>query len=328
MFSADEGSGIGVYLFGLIALVMVAVGLSLVMDKRFQFASDAGVIQQEIMLGDTEITELTAACKNLALQHEGAESKLQGGSETYQKLTAALEVQQERRRKLQQARGELSSAVTALEQDFSQLRNDYRRKTWSGAVGESLGNLSVRGGRVYRQATISRVTDVGLEIRHEDGFARVQGPELDIKLQERFQWDDEERRKSLQIERTVQESQPKESVVARETESGEANSTPGVADRPTENGNAEELAKINALRKKVSAWKQKVGILRASKAEADSQTGYGNSRSVPGSLETWEAKAGRLGQELLKARAALELAKAQLAVVAPTDLLLRQEEEN
>jgi hypothetical protein len=328
MFSADEDSSVLAYLFGLIALVMVAVGLSLVMDRRFKFANDAGLIQQELKLGDAEIAELTAAYKNLVQQHEESEGKLQGGSQTYFKLSASLETQQQLRATLIQTRSELNSAVTSLEQDFSQARNDYRRKTWSAAVGKTLGDLAVRGERVYRQATISRVTEVGLEIRHEHGFARIQAPDLDLKWQEKFQWDDEERQRSLQTERTVQESPPNESVKVREIESGDTNSTPGVRDGTLQMSVTEDLVKINALRKKVSAWKQKVGILKGDKAEADSQTGYGNNRSVPGSLETWEARAGRLTQDLAQAKAALELAKAQLAVVAPTDFLLQQEAEN
>lgn len=328
MLSTDEDSGILVYLLGLIVLVMVAVGLSLVMDKRFKFSNDIGVIQQEIKLGDSEVAELTAAYKSLLSQHEGSESKLQGNIQTYQQLSAGLETQRQRQTDLQQTRSELNSAITSLEQDFSQARNDYRRKTWSAAVGESLGDLQVHGGRVYHQAQISRVTDVGLEIRHEHGFARIQGPDLDIKLQERFQWNDEERRKSLQSERQFRESQSKESVVDRGIESGETNPTAKVTDGTPKKVVTEDFVKINALRKQVGAWKQKVSILRGDKLEADSHAGYGSSHSVPGSLETWEAKAGRLGRDLAKARAALELAKAQLAVFAPTDLLLQQEPEN
>ena len=82
------------------------------------------------------------------------------------------------------------------------------------------------------------------------------------------------------------------------------------------------------LRKRVSDWKQTVNTLRTGKARADYHTSQGKSHPIPGSLETWEAKAGRLGRDLAKARGSLELAKAQLAEIAPTDLLLLQDEEN
>ena len=86
--------------------------------------------------------------------------------------------------------------------------------------------------------------------------------------------------------------------------------------------------KLDAVRKTVAMWRQKVSILRVAKANADSQASNGNRNSVPGSLETWTAKAGRLERELAKARRALELAKARLAAIAPTDVLLLSEEGN
>jgi hypothetical protein len=49
--------------------------------------------------------------------------------------------------------------------------------------------LTTRDGREYLQAVISRVTDVGLEIRHEHGTARIQAADLDASYQERFQWE-------------------------------------------------------------------------------------------------------------------------------------------
>ena len=42
--------------------------------------------------------------------------------------------------------------------------------------------------------TITKVTEVGLEIRHEHGIARIQVSDLEGIWQQRFQWDDEERR--------------------------------------------------------------------------------------------------------------------------------------
>ena len=334
MFSTDEHSDIFTYLIGLIVLVMVAVGLSLVIDKRFKFSSGVGVIQQELKQGDSEIAELTAEYKDLSLQHEISESKLRGGSQSYNKLSAELETQRKRRADLQQTHGELTSAITSLGQNFSQARCDYRRKIWAAAIGEKLGDLSVNDGRIYRQTTISRVTDVGLEIRHEHGFARIQGPDLDIKLRERFQWDDEERRKSLKTEQGNQDGQSEASEVAnliKPSKSNSATSTetaPSVTARTPKKALIADPEKLTALRKQVGAWKQKVGMLKTEKAEADSQAGYSSSRSVPGSLETWGAKANRLGRDLAKARTNLDLAKAQLAELAPTDFLLQQGEEN
>ena len=334
MFSSDEHSEIFTYLLGLIVFVMMAVGLSLVIDKRFKFSNRVSVSQQELKLGDSEIADLTSEYEGSSLQHKIFESKHNDDFQTYQKLSPVIETQRERRANLQQTHRELSSAIALLGQDFSRIRNDYRRRTWTAAIGETLGDLSVRGGQIYRQTRISRVTDVGLEIRHEHGFARIQGPDLDLKLQERFQWNDEERRKSLQTEQENQDNQSKESAADRSIKPLDSNPVnltnpvPAITARTQKTAIDANSEKLTALRKQIGAWKQKIAILRTDKTEADSQASYGISNSVPGSLETWEAKASRLGRDLAKARVSLELAKAQLAQLAPTDFLLRHDEES
>lgn len=100
---------------------------------------------------------------------------------------------------------QLRNMTILLETDFSRRRAKYRSKTWSAAVAKYFGNFKVRNGRESLQATITRVTDVGLEIRHEGGIARIQAPDLDFKLQNRFQRIDAEMREVLEVERENRE---------------------------------------------------------------------------------------------------------------------------
>lgn len=326
MLSPNEDSGIFTYLFGLIVLVMVGVGLSLLIDKRSEFSSGAGIIQREIKLVDEEIVELKNEYKRLSLQLQNCEPKLRLSLQNFQKLSSESEIQQKQKAELEHLHRKVSADITSLEQKVSQVRSDYQRETRAAAVGENLGNLSVRGGRVYNRATILQVTDVGLEIRHEHGFARLHGPELDAKLQERFEWDEEKRQKCLDKENENQDRDIEKPAEIRATISPD---TQPLAQKDAMPSSANDQSIVlDVLQKRVSDWKQKVSTLRMGKAQADYQANNGKSHSIPGSLETWEAKAGRLGQDLTKARGCLELAKAQLAEIAPTDLLLLPEEED
>lgn len=322
MFSVDDPPAIFTYLAGMIVLVMVAVGLSLVIDKRKQFATGSIGIQQEIILADAEIDAATAELDIQVAQFGRSSPQVPADSQTSRELDAATEIQRQRQVNLGQQRDVLRVTIASIEQDFTQARSNYRRKTWNAAVGESLGDLSIRGGQVYRRAVISQVTNVGLEIRHEHGLARVQGPDLDIKLQQRFQWDDEKRLKSLD-----QEDKNREPTPVVDGSPSRSATEPEPTERALTKAADESAAKLNQLRTRASIWRQKVGDLRSQKAEADTQANYGNNRSVPGSLETWAAKAGRLGRDLAKAREGLRLAKAKLAEIAPSDLLLREEED-
>lgn len=328
MLSADEHPGIFTFLVGMIVVVMAAVGLSIMADKRQTFSRGAGALNQEIAANAAEISELTHRREELGWQLKDLGTNLQQGSKAQRELAAGLETLRQRQAELEKSRPQISESITALESEFSLYRAKYRRKTWESAVGESLGTLTVRGGREFRQATITRVTDVGLEINHEHGIARIQAPDLDPRIQDRFQWSDEERRRHLKEETERQlgktdtdepETVEEEAVVYEKPREAPAPQVKRV--QPTKPAGDPE--KLKLLRLHVSGWQAKVSRLRNDRMEASSRASYGNQASVPGSLETWVARSARLGRELLQAEAAYSVAKSNLAAIAPNDPLLK-----
>jgi hypothetical protein len=323
MLSAEEHPGIFTFMVGIIVLVMAGVGLSLVIDRRLNYSSGVVKKQREINLEAMELEHLTAWHSERSHLLNESELKLQKGAATNGGILGELKNLHQRQAVLEEMRRELGKRIFSLEDAFSHYRADYRRKTWLAAVGENLGNLKVRSGREYKQAAITRVTDVGLEIRHEDGIARIQAPDLDSKLQDRFQWSDEERRQVLgqeqqDLEGNAKEAIPDDSAPADWTSKS---SVPEVSRFQTEI--APDSAEVAALRRLVVAWRVKVNLLSGEHQEAMSRAGYGSQSSVPGSLETWSARASRLGKALARAQGELAVAKARLAVDAPSDPLLR-----
>lgn len=207
MLSVDEHPGILAFLVGIIVLVMAAIGLSLIVDRRLKFSACVANIEREVDIDAVELERVRVNHhKRLIIL---AESRvLEAGPIIQQEVLEKLEVLQLQGNLLKKRCCELKNQISTTEMEFSFYRADYRRKTWLAAVGENLGHLKARNGRGYKQATIVRVTDVGLEIRHEDGIARIQAPDLDSRLQDRFQWKDEERRKVLEKERDHLEGKP------------------------------------------------------------------------------------------------------------------------
>ncbi len=314
MFSNDENSGVFTFLVGMIVLVMAGVGLSLVVDRRFKFSSGASQIRRDIVSQTSELDELTRRADERGHQLAASGTRLHAATRGHREASSQLETLRQRQTELEANRSQLQTSVAALESDFSDYRTDYRRRTWSAAVGESLGTLTVRGGRQYLQASITRVTDVGLEIRHEHGIARVQAPDLDRTVQDRFQWDDEQRRNRLKEEAERLEDKAVKNVVG--------NSDPTDPTDPT------DPAELNRLRRQVTAWKSKVATVRSEWSDATSRASNGRQSSVPGSLETWAAKSERLGRDLARAQAAFAAAKADLSILAPGDPLLRPDERD
>jgi cell division protein FtsB len=317
LFGDDEHSGIFSSLVGLTVLVMAGVALSLVVDRKFKFSSQTNEIRQEIDYDAAEIEGLESRKGERDRQLSESSHKLQTTSLAHQGNVRELAALTQRNAKLERSRSDLSRQIGELESGFSNYRSEYRRKSWERAIGERLGDLVLSDGRRYLQATISRVTDVGLEIRHEDGIARIQAPDLAPELQNRFQWNDEVRRQRLNEE---MEKQPGKTAQA----AGQKASKPTVSnENRIQRVNATEEAEARvALRRKVTAWKAKISKLQSEKLEAESRAQYDNQASAPGSLETWSAKAARLGSELSRARSALAVAKSDLEKVSPGDSML------
>ncbi len=205
---------------GIVVLVMAGIGLSIVVDRRMKFSSGSVGVRNEIALGVLELDGLSARHAERSRLLSLQESKRHGESLNREGRLRGAESLFERRKTLEDSRIQLLDSVSKLEAGFLRCRADYRRKAWAAAVGEEMGNLTLRSGRKYQDAVITRVTDVGLEIRHADGIARIQAPDLDPKMQDRFQWSDEDRRKVLNeelinLEQAAGDPEPGERVIAR-----------------------------------------------------------------------------------------------------------------
>ena len=327
MLSPDDNSGIVYFLVGIIVIVLAAVGLSLVVDQRFRFSSGVGTLKRELAVQTEEISELTLRRDLLSSTLEGESAKRRpslGGRQEAMATVAALTARKSELRKLESS---LREEISKLTETFTSYRGNYREKTRAKAIGQEIGNLSIRGGREYHQVTITQVTDVGLEIRHEHGIARIQAPDLDPEWQDRFQWSDEERRARLKKESddlddipAVTDSNPPE-VPDRSVAGARVDPTKlipaGSADDPA------QLEKIKLLRTQIIGWKSKIGRLEIERSEAASNASYSRQTSVPGSLETWDARAVRLARELTRAQTELTAARARLAALSPGDPSLR-----
>lgn len=182
-------------MMGVIVLVMFGIGLSFLVNKQFMFSSGVGEIRRELVTNTTEIEELR-------VRKDKNERILNANTTIFMHLKTL----RQRQAALEKSEREVRDSIDAMESDFTRYRGNYRRKAWAGACGESLGTLTIQGGRSFQQVSITRVTEVGLEIRHECGTARIQAPDLDLKMQDRFQWRDEERRSQLEAEREDRES--------------------------------------------------------------------------------------------------------------------------
>lgn len=120
----------------------------------------------------------------------------------------------------------LEREIRILSQGVADYREQYLQWVRLTAEGEKHQELRLLNGKVYREVVIRRVTDVGLEIRHLSGSARLRHDTLGEEWKDRFLWTGDEAHRSLVAEasadRKVAElqryavEQGKDPVVARE----------------------------------------------------------------------------------------------------------------
>jgi hypothetical protein len=317
MLSDDNQSGLFYLLVGSIVVVLAGVGISMMVDHRFSFSRNATDLQRDITSGETELDQLKSTYQENSAQMARSEPKARMLADNYQSLLRQLRNLDQRRTALEESGKDLKTSLRALQEEFLGYKDQYRAKTWAEAVGQSLGNLQVRGGREFRKAVILEVDKVGLRISHEEGSARVQAQDLDPALQDRFQWDDQESRAQLNQELLNQES-----ITADPVAKPAKDVKPAPPTRATGKVTTPDAKKLESLRRTVSAWKSKVAQLNFDRNEALSKAATGRQVSVPGSLETWQSRAASLGKSLAKAKEELSAAKALLQDLNPGDSLL------
>lgn len=169
------------------ALIVIATGLSSVMDGRTAKAKIKAEIEKQIDENQSTLVDLRDRldAANFKLAPLAGRKNLDAPCEERKKAVAE---NAEKIDKLSVRKAELASTVGKTGLAFAKYREDYRNMVWYGAVGETHGKLVTVDGKEYNQVTISKVTQNGLEIRHEYGGARISPSQLPLDWQHRFQW--------------------------------------------------------------------------------------------------------------------------------------------
>lgn len=320
-FSEEPGAGLAASLLGLIVIVISGVGFYLVIEKRMNSSSATLTLSRELIAGQQDL-------ERLRLQHDHIKDRYERTLRERTKIATQLATLPDIDKILLQARrlneelDSLNHTIGIIDREFIAYRRNYLLVAWNQAVGESLGDLTMPGGRIYRNAVIRSVDWDGIDIRHEDGGARIPARELEAQLRDRLRLDERPATNRIAHESSVVfEMKPPGGKVAnsgmsrREVKSGDSLREAVRHPLRTE-------AEVLKLRDDVLRWQALVRQLSSEHAAAVANAGgRSGRRSAPGSLETWDARAARLGGELERARAELSSARAILRNISPNDPL-------
>ncbi len=188
MLSIDDHTGTVTFLLGVIVLVMVGIGLTTLVDKRMGLSSREVAVRGNL---EADRDRLATVKKRVALlsSRQADIGKGDGNGRTTGEMQNQLAELEARRSGLVLSLAKETRSLDLVNAAFDAYRERYCRTVRAAAVGEKLGDLKTREGRLYSAAVIVKVTDAGLEIRHEYGTARVLASDLDVGLRNRFQWE-------------------------------------------------------------------------------------------------------------------------------------------
>lgn len=186
LFSSARGPGV----IGMIMALIVLLGFGLLFMLALDEGAQGGGKSLAAIIRDNE-TEI-----------EEAKRRIVSGSATLDKIphlkekVDALNASKIRNNSLVSAIASLGSSVEEMENansaligDWEDYKNKYRAHIRSGAVGNTMSELRTDDGKIYRDVTISKITAMGIDIRHEEGLGRVSYERLPLEMQDLFQFD-------------------------------------------------------------------------------------------------------------------------------------------
>lgn len=299
------------FLVGVIVLVFVGIGFSLIVDKRFQFSSGKADMEQAIAEEKNQLDGLRQQAEIARKDYEGKTRPLREQPAELEKGRLTVSSSAQRLRDLHEQQAALKNAIEAETQSFADYRANYRKLSRQAAAGEKLAQLQVAGGKVYQDVTIRRVTSEGMEIAHSQGVSRLSPEDLGESWHQRFQWDDEE---NAEVVNTGKPAVKQPGTQAEEKPAS-----------PSEKQAKEDAEKrLASLRNEVTETKRHLdhSELEVSRARSNSQANRG--RSVPGSLDTWEERIAQLEAASEIFRSKYMDARGKLAAESPEDAVLRE----
>ena len=186
LFSSAKGPGV----IGMIMALIVLIGFGLL----FMFALDEGSqgggksLASLIRDNTASIEHLKSSVENgnakiaSAPQLKEISSKLHESNSLNKSLIARISAAKERIKVVE-------SEMAMAGEEWEDYKNEYRAHVRSKAEGTTLPELRVSDGTVYVDVDIRKVSAIGMNIRHRDGFKRIGFEELPLELQDHYQFD-------------------------------------------------------------------------------------------------------------------------------------------
>ena len=348
-FAGDDNSTCILFLLGMIVLVFVGLGLSLLVDSSIKlpdFNASSAKLRAE---NDTLCRKMDDLEMKLVVQ-ERQDTQAEKNREAVtlrEDLEKQLASANQEIPILQRLIKEAEESIQLITKGRETYRLQYRDHVRAVAVGETYDNITSTRGKTYKSVSIHEVSPLGISIAHEAGAMRLGFSEMPAEWRKKFMFTANEVAEATLVEQKRLQKIGRE-MARREKEIRKVNATKS------------RSAEISRLRSQIATLtvKETSAKLEASLAQSKvaSQNALAQSRafsqssyrrynsssgtfstyrpryritsnakqSVPGSLETWDQRAvryqrtaTRYGAQLVNLRSRLESLDPSYNTISP-----------
>lgn len=165
-------------------------------SPKFSFTSLACVLAAFAVIGCESGDDRAAWWQNenerigleqqLELKKFRYENDFVEGAETHVTLKVTTQKQAAKIAELGRRRSELENEVAKLDESWASFRQTVLAEHRRGAIGTSLGTLTVSSGRKFENAKVAEIDDAGVTVRHANGSARLRFSDLSADQQLKF----------------------------------------------------------------------------------------------------------------------------------------------
>jgi hypothetical protein len=317
MLGSGDHTGTFSFLIGMVFVVFCGIGISLVADTRLEFGSSLHSLKSTISADQLKLETLNIALETTRETWQREYAPVAGHEQTLAELESITSSNQARISQLRAEQIGLTRQLNQTEQNFHNYRVRIRTQARANCVGQALESLTLPNGRSYRDVVVRGFDELGLRIHHQGGSARLSYEDLPESWKNRLHWQEDE----LKI--TQRQSPPsRKSVGTPETLPEPRKPIQKTIDQRSADRKPRE-DDIKVARTRFIQSRQAYLHLR-SQASAARLNASSSRKSVPGSLETWAARAEKLERHTFQLRAGFLQAKSELSSISPGDPLLQQ----
>lgn len=200
--SSSKGPGfIGFLLAAAVLGGFVILG-TLTLDDRFQGggATTQGLIDQDAQTIH-QLHEQLDVLEGRVRDNAGLEQAAQ----SFDDLKTGIQLAQGSLANNQALLASTREGNVAIKNDLEAYKNRYRSVVREAAAGTELESFTTLDGITYHKVRINRIGDVGMNITHSDGSARIPFAKLPQAMQDFYQFDAQNAKKAIMAETDVSE---------------------------------------------------------------------------------------------------------------------------